>query len=90
MLPKTIGVLWGLGINDPDGRALEADPSFATAASNRLAALKLVTDRTPEAILATHREWARGIERDVPPRAAVRPGVDLPDRPLRLGYLYRF
>ena len=69
------------------GRALEADPSFATAASNRLAALKLVTDRMPEAILEAHREWARGVERDVPPRAAVRPGVDVPDRPLRLGYL---
>lgn len=68
-------------------RALEEDPSFSTAASNRLAAMKLVTDRTPEAILDQHREWTRRIERDVPPRAAVRPGVDVPARPLRLGYL---
>jgi len=69
------------------GRAIDADPSLAAAASNRLAALKLVTDRTPDAILEAHREWARKVERDVPPRAAVRPGVDVPDRPLRLGYL---
>ena len=68
-------------------RALAADPSLAAAASNRLAALKLVTDRTPEAILAEHRARARTIERDVPPRAAVRPDVDTVGRPLRLGYL---
>jgi len=68
-------------------RALAADPSLAAAASNRLSAQKLVTDRSPEAILAAHRERARAIERDVPPRAAVRAGVDVADRPLRLGYL---
>ncbi|MEO8485167.1 MAG: tetratricopeptide repeat protein [Betaproteobacteria bacterium] len=68
-------------------RALEADPGLATAGSNRLAALKLVSDRSPEEILASHRAWAKGVERDVPPRPAVRPGVDLADRPLRIGYL---
>jgi len=68
-------------------RALDADPHLAAAASNRLAALKLVSDRTPEAIGAAHRTWARGVERDVPPRASVRRGIDVPDRPLRLGYL---
>lgn len=68
-------------------RALDADPSLAAAASNRLSALKLVTDRTPEAILDAHRAWARRVERDVPPRVAPRAGIDVPDRPLRLGYL---
>ncbi|MFO1283982.1 MAG: tetratricopeptide repeat protein [Burkholderiales bacterium] len=68
-------------------RATAADPALAVARSNRLAALKLVCDRDPEAVLAEHRAWARDIERDVPPRAAVRAGVDLPDRRLRIGYL---
>jgi predicted O-linked N-acetylglucosamine transferase (SPINDLY family) len=68
-------------------RALDADPTLAPAASNRLAALKLVTGRTPAEICAAHREWARGVERDAAPRAAVREGVDTLDRPLRLGYL---
>lgn len=68
-------------------RAMDADPQLAAAASNQLAALKLVTDRTPAEILAAHRAWARAVERDVPPRAAVRAGVDVPDRPLRIGYL---
>jgi predicted O-linked N-acetylglucosamine transferase (SPINDLY family) len=68
-------------------RALAADPGLATAASNRLAALKLVSDRTPAQILEAHRAWARSVERDVPPRAAVRAGVDTAERPLRIGYL---
>ena len=68
-------------------RALVADPQLSAAASNRLAALKLVTDRTPAEILAAHRTWARAVERDVPRRAALRTGVDVPDRPLRIGYL---
>ncbi|HEY8242881.1 MAG: tetratricopeptide repeat protein [Vicinamibacteria bacterium] len=67
-------------------RAIAADPGLATAASNRLAALKLVADRTPSDILAAHRAWAKRVERDVPPRAAVR-AMDTPDRPLRIGYL---
>ena len=67
-------------------RAIAADPGLATAASNRLAALKLVADRTPSDVLAAHRAWARPIERDVPPRAIPR-AMDTPDRPLRIGYL---
>ena len=67
-------------------RALAADPGLATAASNRLAALKLVSDRTPAEILGAHRAWAKRIERDVPPRAVAR-AMDTPDRPLRIGYL---
>jgi hypothetical protein len=57
-------------------------PGLATAASNRLAALKLVADRTPSDMLAAHRAWASHRERDVPPRAIVR-AMDTPDRPLR-------
>lgn len=68
-------------------RALDAEPAFTTAASNMLVAQKLLDDRTPADVLATHRAWARTVERDVPPRAPVRPGTDVPDRPLRLGYL---
>lgn len=68
-------------------RALAADPAFAVAASNRLAAMKLAVDRTPEAILSEHRAWARVVERETRPRPAVRPGVDVPDRPLAIGYL---
>jgi predicted O-linked N-acetylglucosamine transferase (SPINDLY family) len=67
-------------------RALAADPGLATAASNRLAALKLDASRTPAEVLGAHRAWARQVERDVPPRAAVR-AMDTPDRPLRIGYL---
>jgi len=68
-------------------RALDADPTLVTAASNMLVAQKLLDDRTPVEVLDAHRAWARAVERDVPPRASVRPGVDVPDRPLRLGYL---
>ena len=68
-------------------RAIRADPALATARSNRLAALKLVVDRTPEAILEEHRTWTRVLERDAARRAPVRAGIDVPDRPLRLGYL---
>ena len=67
-------------------KAITADPGLATAASNRLAALKLVTDRSPAEILAAHRAWARRVERDVPPRASVR-AMDTAERPLRIGYL---
>lgn len=69
------------------GRALQADPAFAVAATNLLVAQKLLVDRTPAEVLDEHRARARAIETDVRPRATVRPGVDTPDRPLRLGYL---
>ena len=62
-------------------RALDADPAFATAASNMLVAQKLIDDRTPVEVLETHRAWARAIERNVPPRRPVRPGIDVADRP---------
>lgn len=68
-------------------RALAADPTLAVAASNRLSTLKLVSDRSPETILAEHRAWARGVETALAPRAAVRPGLDRADRPLKVGYL---
>jgi len=69
------------------GRALAADPKLAVAASNRLSTLKLVSDRSPEAILAEHRAWARGAEVALAPRPAIRPGFDRADRPLKVGYL---
>ena len=68
-------------------RALEADPASATAASNLLVAQKLLPDRSPQEALEAHRARASVIERDVAPRAPVRPGVDTVDRPLRVGYL---
>jgi predicted O-linked N-acetylglucosamine transferase (SPINDLY family) len=68
-------------------RALAVEPSLAVAASNRLSTLKLLSDRSPEAILAEHRAWARGVEAALAPRPAVRPGTDRADRPLKVGYL---
>lgn len=69
------------------GRALEVDPSFPVAASNLLVAQKLLVSRTPEAVLRLHRDRARVLERGAAPRPPLRPGIDVADRPLRLGYL---
>lgn len=67
-------------------RALAANPLMQEAFSNKLAALKLCTDRGAEEIFAEHRRWSAWFEAV---RADYEPLANSPDpeRRLKLGYV---